>query len=85
MCIMHKHTRVGGVWGYAPPGNFLEIRCSEIASEAILEQKQNRNSYMARTAGRHHHYRKTTGELSSARNSDFLKAYIHARPFIAAT
>ena len=37
-----------GVWGYAPPGKFLEIRCSEIAYEAILGRKQNRKSYMAR-------------------------------------
>ena len=26
----------------------LEIRCSEIASEAILEQEQSRSSYIAR-------------------------------------
>ena len=29
---------------------FLEIRCSEIASEAILGQKQSRSSYMARAS-----------------------------------
>ena len=30
----------GGVWGHSPPGIFfLEIRCSEIASEASLGQK----------------------------------------------
>ena len=23
-----------GVWGYAPPGNFLKFICSEVASEA---------------------------------------------------
>ena len=40
-CINSK-TR--GIWGHAPPE---EIRCSEIASEAILEQKQNCSSYMA--------------------------------------
>ena len=35
---MYKHTRsmTRGAWGHAPPGKFLEIRCSEIASEAIL-------------------------------------------------
>ena len=38
---MHKHVRVGGSVG-CPPRKFLEIRCSEIASEAILGQKQNR-------------------------------------------
>ena len=41
-CINSK-TR--GIWGHAPPE---EIRCSEIVSEAILEKKQNRSSYMAR-------------------------------------
>ena len=30
-----------------PPGNFLEIRSSEIVSDAILGQKQSRSSYMA--------------------------------------
>ena len=30
------------VWGNAPHRKFLEIRCSEIASEAILGQKQSR-------------------------------------------
>ena len=35
-----------GVWGHAE--NILEIGCSEIASEAILGQKQGRSSYMAR-------------------------------------
>ena len=30
------------------PRKFLEIRHSEIASEAILGQKQNHSSYMAR-------------------------------------
>ena len=38
-----------GVWGDARLGNiFGIIRCSEIASEAILEQKQSRSSYMTR-------------------------------------
>ena len=40
---MHKHARVGGSGGMFPP-NFLESRCSEIASEAILGQKQIRSS-----------------------------------------
>ena len=40
--IMHKHARLyRGVWGHASPGNFSEIRCSEIVSEVILEQKQS--------------------------------------------
>ena len=43
MFDLHKHARVGG---YAPPGNFLEIRCSEVASEAILGQKQSCSSYV---------------------------------------
>jgi len=28
-----------GVWGDAPPGDFLEIRCSEIASGAIFAEQ----------------------------------------------
>lgn len=32
---MHA-CKAWGVWGHAPPGNFFEITCSEIASEAIL-------------------------------------------------
>ena len=36
MSNLRKHTRLD-----APPGNFLEIRCPEIASEAILEQWGN--------------------------------------------
>ena len=32
------------------PRKFFVIRCPEIASEAILEQKQNHSSYMARGA-----------------------------------
>ena len=43
---MHKHVRLGGIWGHTPSEK-LEIRCSEIASEAILEQKQSCSSYMA--------------------------------------
>ena len=38
----------GGGWGHAPPGNFFKIGCSEIASEAILGQKQSRSSCVAR-------------------------------------
>ena len=37
----------GGVGGMPPPMKFLEIRCSEIAFEVILEQKQSHSSYMA--------------------------------------
>ena len=45
---MHASAcKTRGVWEHAPPG-FLEMRCSEIASEAILGQKQSRSSYMAR-------------------------------------
>ena len=36
-------ARSGGM----PPKTFLEIRCSEIASEAILGQNQSCGSYMA--------------------------------------
>ena len=35
------------VWGMPPPRKFLEIRCSEITSDAILGQKQGRSSCMA--------------------------------------
>ena len=41
-CV-HKHARLGGSGGR----KFLEIRCSEIASEAILGQKQSCSIYMA--------------------------------------
>ena len=41
---MHKHARLGGSGGMLPQ-EILEIRCSEIASEATLEQKQSRSSY----------------------------------------
>ena len=45
---MHKHATLGGgVGGMPPPMKFLEIRCSEIAFEVILEQKQSHSSYMA--------------------------------------
>ena len=45
---MYKHLILGGVWGHAPPGIFyIEIRCSEIASEAILGQKQSCSTYIS--------------------------------------
>ena len=47
MSNLRKHTRVGGSGGMLPR-KFLEIRCSEIASEAILGQKHSYNSYLAR-------------------------------------
>ena len=34
--------------GACSPRKFFVIRCSEIASEAILGQKQSRSSYIAR-------------------------------------
>ena len=43
---MHNHARLGGLGAWSPRKIF-EIRCSKIASEAILEQKQSRSSYMA--------------------------------------
>ena len=43
---MHKGARVGGYGGMLSPKKVLEIKCSEIASEVILGQKQSRNSYM---------------------------------------
>ena len=42
----HKHGRVGGL-GACSPRKILEIRCSEVASEANFGQKQTRSSYMA--------------------------------------
>ena len=48
---LHRHARVGGVWGHTPlpkKKNFqINIGCSEIASEAIVGQKQSRSSCMA--------------------------------------
>ena len=44
---MDKHARLGGVVGCSPM-KILEIRCSEITSEAILGQRQSHSSYMAR-------------------------------------
>ena len=41
-----KHTKLGrGVWGMLLPRKFLEIRCSEIASGAVLGQKQSLAEY----------------------------------------
>ena len=36
---MRKHVHTRGVWGHAPPENFLKIWCSEIASEVIFVLK----------------------------------------------
>ena len=44
---MHKHARLGGL-GACFLRKILGIRCSEIASGAILGQKQSCSSYMAR-------------------------------------
>ena len=41
-----KHARLEGYGGMLPQ-EILEIRCSEIASEANLGQKQSRSSFMA--------------------------------------
>ena len=46
MSDLHKHARLGGSGGMLPQRKFLEIRCSETASEAILGQKQSRSSYL---------------------------------------
>ena len=35
MCV-RKHAHARGVWWYAAPGKFVQIRCSEIASEATF-------------------------------------------------
>ena len=49
MCIyvyISKQARkTREVWGDAPPGNFLKIRCSEVASGGIFGQKQSHSSY----------------------------------------
>ena len=44
MSNLCKHTRLGGAGGMLPQ----EIRCPEIASEAILGQKHSHTSYLAR-------------------------------------
>ena len=45
---MYKHARLVGSEGVLPQEIFLETRCSEIASEVTLGQKQNHSNYMAR-------------------------------------
>ena len=47
MSDLPKYARLGGGLGACSPRKLLEIRCSEIASVAILGQKQGRSSYMA--------------------------------------
>ena len=39
VCCMHNHVKVGGSGGMFP----LKVRCSAIAFEAILGQKQSRS------------------------------------------
>ena len=48
MSNLHKHTRLGGGGGLeaCSPRKFLEIRCSEIASEVIFGQKHSHTSYL---------------------------------------
>ena len=46
MSELQKHARLGGSGGMLPQES-LEIICSEIASEAILGQKQSHISYLA--------------------------------------
>ena len=48
MSNLHKRTRLGGSGGTLPREIFLEIRCPEIGSEAILGQKHSHTSYLAR-------------------------------------
>ena len=45
ICMQPCKTR-GRDLGACSPRKFLEIRCSEIASEAILGQKQSRNTWI---------------------------------------
>ena len=40
----NKQARLGGSGGMLPQ-EFLEIRCSEVASGAVFGQKQSRSSY----------------------------------------
>ena len=44
--LMDKNASLGGSGGMLPQ-EILEIRCSEIASQAIFGQKQSCSSYMA--------------------------------------
>ena len=46
-CINKQACKTRGI-GACTPRKFFEIRCSDIASEAILGQKQSCSSYMAR-------------------------------------
>ena len=39
MRALAHRIRLGGGWGYAPPGKFFEIECSEMASEAFFGPK----------------------------------------------
>ena len=47
-CLIWISIQDLGDLGACSPRKFLEIRYSEVASEAILEQKQSRSSYTAR-------------------------------------
>ena len=47
MYMYNKYARHGDL-GACSPRKFLEIRCSKIASEAILGQKQSGSRYMVR-------------------------------------
>ena len=71
MSDLHKHARVGGLV-VCSPRKFLEIRRSEIASEAILGQKQSRSSYNTPRAMLH-------GSRSIASNF-WLSVYAFAKP-----
>ena len=46
VCMYKQACKTRGL-GACSPRKFLEIRCSEIASEAILGRKQSHCSYMA--------------------------------------
>ena len=49
MSDIRKYARLGGYGGMLPQENFLEIRCSEIASEAIWDGSRTiKVNYMAR-------------------------------------
>ena len=39
MRTLARRIKPGGVWGYASPGKFFEIGCSEKASEAFFGPK----------------------------------------------
>ena len=42
---MHKHARLGGPGGVLPQKIFIQIKCSETASVAILGQKQSQSNF----------------------------------------